>query len=1132
MNALPGVGGSLFPGRYLEHGLPEDAVRSIDGARLDRVGRQLEAWWSRVAALYGPATGVRTLVDMVAAPLFGRLGFRLRDAAVERPFARARLETPAGRSIALVLLPWASGRTALWRDAAGAARAIGARWCFVFAPPSLSLVDCRGHAFRRSVDFTLPHALSRPSITSFWLLARAGAFDPAPTQAGESTAAAAIDGLLAAGARFQDAVRSDLQHGVATALHALGGVLGRAQRSERAQPAEGASSFDEALTLIYRILFLLFAESRDLVPRFHPIYAGAYTVSRLCHDALASESPAGLWEGLAAVTRLARLGCRTADLIVEPFNGQLFARRRAPALESAPNVRPSRRTTANDRAMRDALVALGTRKGPAGRESISYADLGVEQLGAVYERVLDWETEKRSRASLYTNRKKQPGFFSQRLLSPSPRVHSPLRKATGTFYTPQPLAEFVVRRTLAPLVAGASADAILALRVVDPAMGSGAFLVAACRYLAGAYERALVEEGRASATDFDVDERANIRRLITERCLAGVDTNPVAVQLARLSLWLTSLARGKPLTFLDHRLRAGNSLIGASPDDVLRVPDRRSTSGSSLPLFADLDLERRIGQVTRPLIEMTERRDDSVRDVRAKEVAWTRLAGDQSPIGPWRVAANLWCAQWFGQSRPSRSELRAAMDAVLRRDSTLPLAPLSAWLDHARAIARELGFFHWPLEFPDVFYDTTGRPRARPGFDAVIGNPPWEMLRRDNDARRDGTREPEPRNLVSFLRESSLYPSCDRGQVNLYQPFLDRALTLARTGGRVGLILPWGAATDDGAARLRARLLDESALDTIVGLDNSAGMFPIHRGLRFLVVVASPGGRTASVRARFGVRTADELDGLPGRDDPARPAYPIRLRSEAIAVVGGSTRRIPDVRRLEDLALLERLAAAHRRLGDATGWSARFGRELNATEDRVHFGTTGLPVIEGKDVAPFVAHARAARDRIARRLAERALPGRDFDRPRLAYRDVSGVGNRLSLIAAIVPAGVVTTHTLFCLRGAFTEHQQHFLCGLFNSYVLNTVVRMLMGGHVTTSLVESLPVPAWTDNDRQRRIARLARRLAMHPRAVRTAAVLQAGVARLYGLDLDTFARLLDGFPLVPASDRRLALASFAAPGP
>ena len=150
------------------------------------------------------------------------------------------------------------------------------------------------------------------------------------------------------------------------------------------------------------------------------------------------------------------------------------------------------------------------------------------------------------------------------------------RKATGAFYTPRPLTEYLVRRALAPLVHNATPEAILALRVLDPAMGSGAFLVAACRYLASAYEAALVREGGWSADDITESERAGFRRAIAQRCLYGVDINPMAVQLGRLSLWLATLSSDRPLTFLDHRLRAGNSLVGASLEDIAQAGAGRS----------------------------------------------------------------------------------------------------------------------------------------------------------------------------------------------------------------------------------------------------------------------------------------------------------------------------------------------------------------------------------------------------------------------------------------------------------------------------------------------------------------------------------------------------------------------------
>jgi hypothetical protein len=284
------------------------------------------------------------------------------------------------------------------------------------------------------------------------------------------------------------------------------------------------------------------------------------------------------------------------------------------------------------------------------------------------------------------------------------------------------------------------------------------------------------------------------------------------------------------------------------------------------------------------------------------------------------------------------------------------------------------------------------------------------------------------------------------------------------------------------------------------------------------------------------VRTADELDALPDRteespagfDDAGRDTdYPIRLSGASLRTIGGVARRIPDVRHAADLTLLETLSRSHPALGDRSGWSARFGRELNATEDRASFGSHGLEVIEGKHLTPFSVDVSPAGPRIDKHAAVRLLPDRRFEHARLGYRDVSGVGNRLSLIAAVIPAGVVTTHTIFCLRTPFDSERQHFLCGLFNSWVLNAIVRMLMGGHVTTSLVEGLPVPPWTGDDLQRRIARLARALARRPKAIRLAAELQASVARLYALDAQMFSHVLSGFPLVPETEKQRALDEF-----
>lgn len=1036
---LPGIGGWLLPARFLAEHVAPRATFDL------RSQPQWERWWREVSRACGPATGVRTLFDMAAMPLFGRLGFRVRHLRFQPGAATATLHTPGGMTIALLIRPWAARPSALWRDATAAARDAGAEWCYVFAPPTLSVIPVAGHAHRRSIDFTLPETVGPASLGSFLSLAAAEAFDEKKLE--RSIEAATLE---------QARVRTDLQHGVIEALHLFTTLLGKSAR----RPVPAA---EEALTLVYRILFLLFAESRDLVPRHHVVYRAAYSLSFLCEEALRASPALGLWDALAAICRLSRQGGRVDSLVIFPFNGHLFASRAAPSLESARGgSRRTRDSDTRDLIVGRALIALATRSEPAGRAVISYADLGVEELGAIYERVLDVDEGK-----------------------PRPRQHSKQRKDTGTFYTPQALADFVVHRTLAPLVEDCTADQLLHLRIVDPAMGSGAFLVAALRYLTAAYERALVRDGRCGPSDVSDDDRASFRRVIAQQCLFGVDANPVAVQVARLSLWLATLANTKPLSFLDHRLRVGDSLIGASPADITRSPGAVTRD---LPLF-DLGssrLEATLRRVVPALLEISGRADDSVADVRRKETAWAALRDDTHPLSCWRQAVSLWCAQWFwpaDERRPSAAEIRAGAQALAHGRTELPRAHVDRFARIARDCARLRQCFHWALEFPDVFYDTTGGPRrsqtgvaADAGFDAVIGNPPWEMVRRDEtSARKGSTRDP----LVNFVRESGLFPLCRRGHLNLYQAFIERSLSLVRTGGRVGLIVPWSFAVDDGAAALRTALVDAGALDTIVGFDNARGLFPIHRGLRFAVIVATPGGPPRDTRAKFGITSARAIEGMTGSTGET---LPIQLSAETVARVGGRARRIPDLRHDEDLAWLSSIMSAHPAIGAADGWRAEFSRELNATDDREAFseerGPRSLPVADGKHISPFVVHVERCERFISASTAREHLPDERFSRARLVYRDVSGVGNRFTLVAAVMPAGVVTTHTLFCLRNDVPAIQQHFLCGLFNSSLLNRVVRFLMGSHVTTSLVESLPVPRWRDTPAHRRIGRIAARLA------------------------------------------------------
>ena len=227
--------------------------------------------------------------------------------------------------------------------------------------------------------------------------------------------------------------------------------------------------------------------------------------------------------------------------------------------------------------------------------------------------------------------------------------------------------------------------------------------------------------------------------------------------------------------------------------------------------------------------------------------------------------------------------------------------------------------------------------------------------------------------------------------LNLYQLFVERAVALTRPSGRIGLVVPAGFATDQGTAPLRRLLLERCSADAIVGIENRLGIFPIHRGVRFLLVTASRGGPTQQIACRFGLTKPDDLDHIPSAGAPLA-AFPIKLTPGLLQRVSGPALTIPELRTSADLALIDRLTSRWPPLTDRSGWHAHFGRELNATDDRCFMSETGagLPVIGGKQIEPFRIHLRKRALCIPEAVAARLLDRRTtFDRFRVAYRDVS-----------------------------------------------------------------------------------------------------------------------------------------------
>lgn len=1123
---LPGVSGSLVTASYIDASLDTVFAGRLGESTRERAMRDLHRWVRRTQAALGPASADRAVIDIAVVPLLRLLGYEVDTLRRQHGIGFVGRLLFGGQAAATALvLPFGLPVGGAWRTAVRAGIDFETRWVLATNGVDLDLVDADRTWSRRVLSFDLRTAAQdRRSAALVWALARA------ESVARGRDGMALVDLVAAASDRHGSRVCAALGEGVLEAVSALLLGLDRARRGTPDAPR----LFDDALTIVYRVLFLLFAEARGLVPTWHHVYRDAYTIDGLCRRLAERAQPVGLWEALQALARLLHDGCQAGDLKVTPFNGRLFAPAHAPL---------AARVRVPDRLAAQALLALATgptaashqrvggaaRRPATGRQRIAYADLGVEQLGAVYERVLEYEAVGPAGA-----------IALQRT--------SRARKSTGSFYTPRSMTDFLVRRTLHPLVEGRSAAEILSLRIVDPAMGSGAFLVAACRYLSDAVERALVADGSLPAGGAGDAERTGIRRQVAERCLYGVDINATAVQVARLSLWLYTLASDRPLSFLDHHLAAGDSLIGARLSDLSRPPGRarRSrSSGAMLALF-DEHAEPALASAVPERFRLALESSDTVTAVRDKEHRLRALESADGPLARWRAAADAWCAAWFRDPVDLSPRVLAELTThLLGRRSALPRQQLAALTDAVSHFARARRPFHWELMFPEVFFDESGRRRPDAGFDAVLGNPPWEVLRSDPAAHADraDARRSTPA-LVRFFRDAGIYSLSGGGHPNQYQLFLERAWQIVRSGGRFGLILPSGLAADHGSAHLRRALLTTTCVESLIGFDNRAAIFPIHRSTRFLLLVGTHAGETPRLRCRFGLHDPSTLDRLADRaaDDPA-PAYPVRPSRTLLERWDPHALTIPELADPHDVGILTGVADRVPPLGHADGWHLRFGRELNATDDRAHFVPLDrsrptrhlLPIVEGKHIEPFRVSLDAVMQAIPVSSAARLIdPARSYSRARVAYRDVSGRTNRLTLIAAVLPAGAISTHTIFCAKSALDDASALTLVALLNSLTANYLVRLRVTTHVTTALMSGLPVPRPPETSTAaRQLRMLARRLqqAGIEGDVDAYARLNAVAAELYGLTSGEYAHVVGTFPLLGGEVQEQCLATYGKGG-
>ena len=722
---------------------------------------------------------------------------------------------------------------------------------------------------------------------------------------------------------------------------------------------EGREYYRQLLRLVYRLLFLFVAEDRELLhpprPEAPEAEAGAaqrnaYEKARADHDAkralwknystqrlrsLAAEIRGTEHEDLYELLKLvmALLGDereiaaedKPAWLLgFSPPGSRLF---REDALDALNDCR------LGNRALLEALRALSQIDDPRAQalRSIDYRQLGPEELGSVYESLL----ELHPRIEL----------AGRRFALATAGGHE--RKTTGSYYTPRELVEALLDSALEPLLEEARqaddpARAILALRACDAACGSGHFLLAAAERMARALATARSDEPEPSPAALQ-----EARRDVVGQCLYGVDSNPMAVELCKINLWQFSLLPGKPLSLLEHRIRVGDSLLGATPALLAEgIPDeafaylagdeskaavstlrkvnrrqKRAFKYDQKELFEEEQAEARARQAA-AFGWAARRREDDFREQHGKERVYEKLAATAEMRQAW-LLADAWCAAFVEEKRGS--EELPLTERVWRLLEERPEAPEFEGLRERVAALRErYGFFHWHLAFPEIFN------RGRGGFDVVLGNVPWDQIQldaREFFAQRDPTvanaRNMTERNRMirrlaetkpglhadyhaekrsndsvkHFIHASGRFPLTSFGRLNKAPLFAELNLHLINERGRVGMILPSGIATDSFNQHFFRHVFESGALRDFYDLENREKLFPdVDSRMKFaLMTMQSPdAGGEASANFAFFLRHPRELK------DPARR---FTLRAEDIKLLNPNTLTAPVFRTREDAEL-------------------------------------------------------------------------------------------------------------------------------------------------------------------------------------------------------------------------------------
>lgn len=784
-------------------------------------------------------------------------------------------------------------------------------------------------------------------FSAFWLLAHASRFGAAETHPTDCP----WERWRAAGQQAGVTVRGKLRYQVAEALRALGtGFLSHPAnsplRAALQSPQDGydrQAFFEELLRLVYRLIFLATVEDRrdrgtgerlvfapDAIEEAKARYLSGYSLTWLRERAV-RRSPhdrhADLWQALSITFGALGTGEPALGL---PALGGLFDADQCPRLDAA---------QLDNRHLLAAVFQLGWFRADGGLSRVNYRDMGPEELGSVYESLLELVPDLQGLASPTTARL---AFVGDDESDASTKGNT--RKLTGSYYTPDSLVQELIKSALEPVIAQTvkanperPVEALLALTVCDPACGSGHFLLSAARRLADevALHRAAAEREGGAPTPSDY---RHALRDVVGRCIFGVDKNPMAIQLAKTALWLEAYSPDRPLSFVDHHLRVGDALLGVLDPKVLEdgIPDEAYTALSgddkavasalkkqnkadlkSWRAIAGGDLLTQAGLATRAVnVETLD--DDTPAHLAAKRQAWSTAQAEAQRSSFARLADTYVAAflapklAGAGDTVPLSSYLWGVLSGQ---------APIAEVEDAAQSLCRQHSVFHWWLAFPQV--------AAAGGFSVMLGNPPWEQLQLSEeeffaarapsiaalagskrkaaiaalettvpwlwDAFNGAKRQMEAAN--QFFRSGGRFRLSARGKLDTYPLFSETFLQATGASGRAGFIVKSGIATDDSNKFYFAHLVDTARLVSLVGFDNAERIFPaVHPDTPFVLVTL---GRT--IESSRLLNYALRIEHL---SDPRRQ---FRLTVDEFALINPNTRTCPVFRSERDAELTKKL---------------------------------------------------------------------------------------------------------------------------------------------------------------------------------------------------------------------------------